>query len=215
MLQASAVQSFADGLSCVSITSVTYALMLTDSKLFAFFAHTSILPTPYSDFPYSNPSLRYALRMRPFLGLSIPEVPTYPEFAHLASLPTPDSKAQPKSKSSTSTKPTPEVLALLDSAVEALKNARKEWEAISKASPSMARTTSCEEWWRADVKNVLRACIMANIAVGTVKKAVAGLGKGRRVRDVLEVDVSTGAGEGEKGKGGYHVFWIVPKVTAL
>lgn len=153
--------------------------------------------------------------MRPFLGLSIPEVPTYADFAHLTSLPVPENKGGSKSRSSASTKPTAEALALLDSAAEALKNARKEWEAISKASPSMARTTSCEEWWRADVKNVLRACIMANIAVVTVKKAVAGLGKGKGVRDVLQVDVTTGAGEGEKGKGSYHAFWIVPKVTAV
>lgn len=158
--------------------------------------------------------------MRPFLGLSIPEVPTYAEYASLASIPTADDIAASQSAmapASASAKLTDEVLALLDSATEALKNARKEWEAISKASATMARTTNCEEWWRADVKNVLRACITANIAVGTVKKAIAGLGKGKGkgkgVRDVLKVETTT---EGDdKSKGSYHVFWTVPKVTAL
>ena len=146
--------------------------------------------------------------MRPFLGLSIPEVPTYPEFASLASLHVPDVTPNLKLKPSLSTKPTPEALALLDSAAEALKNARKEWEAVSKAPAAMARTAACEEWWRADVKNVLRACIMANIAVGTAKKAVSGLRKDKGVGDVLRVVV-------DKEKGGYHEFWIVPQVAAL
>ena len=154
--------------------------------------------------------------MRPFLGLSIPEVPSYAEFAALASLPLADVPATSKSATkpqSASDKPTTEALALLDSAAEALKNARKEWEAISKASSTIARTKNCDDWWRADVKNVLRACIAANIAVGTAKKAVAGAGKSKRVTDVLRVVV--GAGDGDKGKGSYHAFWIVPKVMAL
>lgn len=146
--------------------------------------------------------------MRPFLGLSIPEVPTYPEFAALASLHVASEIKNPKSKGSSSTKPTHEALTLLDSAAEALKNARKEWEAVSKSPAAMARTTACEEWWRAEVKNVLRACIMANIAVGTAKKAVAGMGKGRKMVDVLKVNV-------DQEKGGYHGFWIVPQVAAL
>ena len=154
--------------------------------------------------------------MRPFLGLSIPEVPSYAEFAALASLPLGDVPSTSKSATkprSASNKPTTEALALLDSAAEALKNARKEWEAISKALPTIARTTNCDEWWRADVKNVLRACIAANIAVGIAKKAVAGAGKGRGVTDVLKVVI--GARGGDKGKEGYHAFWIAPKVIAL
>ena len=154
--------------------------------------------------------------MRPFLGLSIPEVPTYAEFAALASLPITEEGSETKRTSqppSTSAKPTSEALALLDSAADALKNARKEWEAISKASPVMARTTNCEEWWRADVKNVLRACIAANIAVGSTKKAMTGLGKGKGVNDVLKVAISTG--DSAIGQGKYHAFWVVPRVTAL
>ena len=146
--------------------------------------------------------------MRPFLGLSIPEVPTYLEFASLASIHVPEIITNSKSKSSLSTKPTHEALTLLDSAAEALKNARKEWEAVSKAPAAMARTAVCEEWWRADVKNVLRACIMANIAVGTAKKAVAGLGKGKKLGDDLSVKV-------DKEKAGYHGFWVVPQVATL
>ena len=154
--------------------------------------------------------------MRPFLGLSIPEVPNYAEFAALASLPLADVPATSKSATkprSASNNPTAEALALLDSAAEALKNARKEWEAISKASPKIARTTNCDDWWRADVKNVLRACIAANIAVGTAKKAVAGVGKGKGVTDVLRVVV--GAEDGDQSKAGYHAFWVVPKVIVL
>ena len=146
--------------------------------------------------------------MRPFLGLSIPEVPTYLEFASLASLHVPGKIPNPETKGFLPTKPTHEALTLLNSAAEALKNARKDWEAVSKAPAAMSRHTGCEEWWRADVKNVLRACIMANIAVGTAKKAVVGIEKGKKIGDVLRVDV-------DKEKGGYHGFWIVPQVAAL
>ena len=110
-------------------------------------------------------------------------------------------------------KPTVEALGLLDSAVEALRNARKEWEAISKASPTMARTSNCEAWWRADVKNMLRACIAANIAIGTLKKVVTGLGKETAMKNKLKVEISNG--EGSQNKTIYHAFWIVPKITAL
>ena len=156
--------------------------------------------------------------MRPFLSLSIPEVPSYSEFAALASLPIPDGKEQSrlkrptaKASSEAATELAPEAFALLDSATNALNNARKEWEAVSKASPNIARTTTCEEWWRADVKNVLRACIAASIAVGIMKKAAAALGTGKKMKDALKVEVRTGDDEQEPR--GYHAFWVVPTVV--
>jgi len=149
--------------------------------------------------------------MRPFTPLSIPEVPNYTEFEQLASLPA--SSESSDSYLSNDSRYPPEWRSqaknLVENADVALQSARKEWDAISRTSPSKARTTHCDEWWLADVKNVQRACIAADIAVKTVSKAVLGLGNECRTRDlktVFKVDM------GDYGKG-YHSWWVVPKIT--
>lgn len=217
-LEATAIQSFADGLSCVSLcpafrNAITGISLMSVKQLYALLAHASILPDHYSTFPYSSASLRYALRMRPFVPLSIPEVPSYTDFQALASLP-PESHSS-KTPVNQDAKSLREVNLhaknLVDNAVIAFKNARKEWDAISKSSPAQARTTQCEEWWRADIKNVQRACIAANITIETVRKVVGALESGVSVQELkkaLKVEMS------EHGKE-YHSWWIVPKITIL
>ncbi|KAA6410043.1 MAG: amino-acid N-acetyltransferase subunit Mak10 [Lasallia pustulata] len=144
MLETSATQSFADALAC----------------LFAALPPLSLLP-PTPAYPYSTPSLRYSLRMRPFLPISLPALPTFAEYSCLipsASVETPSD--------------------LLDEAELALKRARKEWEAVSKVGPETGRCVGCEEGWRKGVKDVLRGCIAGSIAVGAVRRA-AGRGRER------------------------------------
>ena len=147
------------------------------------------------------------------MPLSIPEVPSYTEFASLASLPADHENSRDALLENTkpSRKWHSQAKALAENASVAVKNARKEWETISKTSPSKARTTHCEGWWRADVKNVQRACIAANIAVETAKKVVMGFEKDNQSVDLaarLKVEM------GEHGKG-YHPWWIVPKITVI
>lgn len=191
VLEASATQAFADGLSC----------------LFSFLAHVGVIPAPYHALPYSTPSQRYTLRMRPFRSLSLPEVPSYSEFASLVSLRTPEmanaENGQPVPASDAEINA--QAFSILNVADQALKVARREWEAVSKAKAETARCVPCEDWWRASVKNVLRACITANIVVATAKKALTSAGS-KSARDMLKVDI------GESGKG-YHAWWIVPKMS--
>lgn len=97
-------------------------------------------------------------------------------------------------------------LSILDSADQALRVAKKDWEAISKAKAEVARCVGCEDWWRTGVKDVLRACIAANIAVATARKAVTNAGT-RSVKDVLKAEMV------ESGKG-YHAWWIIPRISA-
>jgi len=78
---------------------------------------------------------------------------------------------------------------------------------VSKANAKTARCVECEDWWRASVKNVLRACITANIMVATAKKTVANAGS-KNIRDALSVKIP------DSGKG-YHPWWIVPRITAV
>lgn len=191
MLEASATQSFADGLSC----------------LFSFLAHLGLVPAPYHALPYSTPSQRYTLRMRPFLSLSLPEVPSYSEFSSLVSLRSPDTVNTEDSQSNSATQAeiNAQARSILDVAEQALKVARREWEAVSKTNAETARCAPCEDWWRISVKNVLRACITANIMVATAKKVIASAGS-NNAHDILKVDI---AGSGQ----GYHMWWVVPKIS--
>lgn len=191
-LEASAIQSFAESLS----------------HLYAFLAHTSVLPCFYEQSPYSSASLRYALRMKPFVPLSIPEVPSYTDFVSRAGLPSDhnplmrDARFSPKWHQ--------RARRLIHDSSETLKDSRKLWDAISKASPSKAQTSQCEEWWRADTKNVLRSCIAMNIAIETATKAFLGSegGQGVDLKHALKVSMV------EHGKG-YHAWWIIPKITTI
>ena len=151
--------------------------------------------------------------MRPFMPLSIPEVPSYTDFQALASL-----RGYNESREGDMIEDVKsrrewlsQVQTLLNNALPALKNARKEWDAISKMPTAKARTTYCEDWWRTDVKNVQRACIAANIAIETIGKVVREL-KSRpptnALNNVLKVEII------EQGKG-YHPWWNVPKITVI
>ena len=150
--------------------------------------------------------------MKPFMPLSIPEVPSYTDFVSRAGIPsdhTPSQDALTEDAKS-SRKWRQRARMFLNNSSEVLKNSRKLWDVISKASPSKAHTSQCEEWWRADTKNVLRSCIAMNIAIETATKAFfrSEEGRGTDLKHALKVSMV------EPGKG-YHAWWIVPKVTAL
>lgn len=189
-LEASATQSFAEGLSC----------------LFSFLAHLGLIPAPYHPLPYGTPALRYSLRVQPFLSVSLPEVPSYPEFASRVSLHTLERDAGDPSHQTASTKieTNDQAVAILDFADQALKAARKDWEAISKTKAETARCVGCEDWWRASVKNIVRACITANIMIATSKKAMSKAAS-QDAREILKVEVV-------KSNELYHAWWMVPRI---
>lgn len=143
--------------------------------------------------------------MRPFSPMSLPELPTFAEFSALVSLhPSSTIGLQDSTASIASTNA--QAYSILEVAERAMKIARKEWEAVSKSSAETARCKNCEEWWRAGVKNVLRSCIGADIAIATAKKVVSNAGS-VSAADRLKVDI------GPSGQS-YHPWWIVPKIQA-
>lgn len=93
---------------------------------------------------------------------------------------------------------------ILNFADHALKEARKDWEAISKAKAETARCVGCEDWWRTSVKNVVKSCITANIMIATAKKAISNSAS-KDTRDILQVEVV-------KSDELYHTWWIVPRI---
>ena len=139
--------------------------------------------------------------------MSLPEVPSYPEFAHRVSLRTPERYAADHSHQTVSTKTTTNERAssILDFADQALKAARKDWEAVSKAKAETARCVGCEDWWRTSVKNVVRACITANIMIAISKKAISNAAS-KDARDILKVEVVT-------SNELYHPWWMVPRIS--
>lgn len=144
--------------------------------------------------------------MRPFLPLSLPDVPSYPEFSSLVSLHTPETiDFQDSNASKDEIKE--QALSILDVAEQAMKAARKEWDAISKTNPETARCLGCEDWWKASVKNVVRACIAGNIAVAAAKKGLmSSSSNDENMKDALRVELP------EKEKR-YHAWWLIPSIS--
>ncbi|KAL9614381.1 MAG: hypothetical protein Q9167_001110 [Letrouitia subvulpina] len=184
LLKASAIQSFARGLSC----------------LYIFLAQVGALPTRGQTTPYGKPEHRYLLRMRPFLQLSLPEVPSYAEYASLIASPPADNNQA----IGPGEQPPPPNLMFAE---QAMNVARKEWDAISKLSAETARCVTCKDWWGQSVKDVVRACIACNVAIATVKRGLAHANaEGRALADIIQVEVAG-------SERAYHPFWAVPKIT--
>ena len=135
-------------------------------------------------------------------------MPSYPEFVSRVSLDTSQKDAGDPSYQTASTKieNDDQAYSILDFADHALRVARKDWEAISKAKAETARCVGCEEWWRTSVKNVVRSCITANIMIATAKKAMSNA-TSKETRDILQVEVV-------KSDELYHTWWIVPRLLA-
>ncbi|KAL9047417.1 MAG: hypothetical protein Q9214_000008 [Letrouitia sp. 1 TL-2023] len=181
LLKASAVQSFARGLCC----------------LYVFLGQVGALSTRGRTAPYGKPEHRYSLRMRPFLQLSLPEVPPYADYASLIAFP-PAPAIRPGDQEQA-----PSNLVLAE---QAMKVARREWDAISKLSAATARCVTCEDWWEGSVKDVVRACIACSVAIATVKRGLANAeAEGRPLADVIQVEVVG-------SEMAYHPFWAVPKI---
>ena len=142
--------------------------------------------------------------MRPFLSLSLPEVPTYVEFTSLVSHQA-GNGAGSQNLDSSADKSMKQVLSILDIADHTMKMARKEWDAVSKTDPETARCLGCEDWWKSSMRDVIRACIAGSIAVAAAKQAFTAL-NGRNAGEVLKVQLP------EKDHR-YHAWWVVPNVS--
>lgn len=168
MLEATTTYGFADALSCLFVVLTRLALI------------------PIQPRPYSDATMRYELRMKPFHGIGLPELISFDEFTRQVEQPEEDT------------------LSLLSYAVEAAAGAKKGLEVMSKLKAEEAFCQGSHEAWIKNVKECLKACIFTNITISTVKKAVEGAGKDGEVK--LKVDIpSTGKG--------YHDWWVVPKIT--
>ncbi|KAL2265163.1 hypothetical protein VTJ83DRAFT_6263 [Remersonia thermophila] len=136
--------------------------------------------------PYSTEALRYHhVRMKPFAGIGLPELPSHEAFARVV--------AQEGT-------PTP---ALLEQAARAAAEARGKLEAVARLREKEAFAVGCHEAWLKGVKNATRAAIATVLAATSLRKAVL---EGREARVKAEVP---------KAEKAYHEWWLVPKVVEV
>ncbi|KAI0162624.1 Mak10 subunit, NatC N-terminal acetyltransferase-domain-containing protein [Pestalotiopsis sp. NC0098] len=172
MLDAACTWEFADGLCC--LYTVLQRLKL-------------IKPPPR---PYSDDLLRYEIRMKPFVNIGLPQLPSFDDFT----------KATQQPETSI-----PDLLKYADGAVG---GAKKGYEALSRMQEQNTFSVGCHERWLANVKNCQKATIFAGLAVTMLQKAIEKSGEGLDGEQMgLKVEMP------EEGKG-YHDWWIVPKIVS-
>ncbi|KAJ5142575.1 NatC N(alpha)-terminal acetyltransferase Mak10 subunit [Penicillium bovifimosum] len=161
-------------------------------------ARHKILPIASSPQAYSTDRLRYEIRMKPFIPITLPELVPFDEYQREAALEG-DSDA-----------------AILDRASKAITEARKAWEATltngafieDLSTSSRPPPSAIEEDWERDVKNTMRACIGTSLAIEAVKKGLATASSAQDQSLNLEVVVPE---IGSKSR--WHDWWVVPQVS--
>lgn len=170
MLDAACTWEFADGLSCLYNSLLRLSL---------------IKPPPC---PYSNDAQRYEIRMKPFINIGLPHLPTFDEF---------------KANSAPANFDVDEMLKY---ATNAVGGARKGYEALSRMPEELTFAVSCHDRWLRNIKDCLKASIAAGVALSTLQKAIAEAGEGGDLKFKVEIP--------EPGKN-YHDWWVVPKLVPV
>ncbi len=158
--------------------------------------------------PYSCDKLRYELRMKPFLSLSVPELVTFETFQDQSSFAGWHDEQ------------------VLEEAAARTTEARKLWDDVLKAGWSAdcdnaaksgrsssalkieARNgaTTIEGQWSNGVKNVIRACIAASICIVTLRRKMDETGDFKGIKATIPAP-------GEKQC--WHDWWIVPVLSGV
>lgn len=175
------------------------AFAISLHALYVLLARHNLLPNASSPQAYSSEQLRYELRMKPFLPISLPELVPYEEFRREAILDG-DSDA-----------------IVMDRATRAISEARKAWEAtlahgafLPDPEGQINNAPAIEEDWKRDIKDTMKACIGTSIGIETVKKALSGRKESSSSSPVDNVRVEI-PGIGSKAR--WHDWWAVPQVS--
>ncbi|PWY75607.1 amino-acid N-acetyltransferase subunit Mak10 [Aspergillus eucalypticola CBS 122712] len=180
------------------------AFAISLHALYVLLARHRVLPTASSPQAYSSDRLRYELRMKPFLSITLPELVPYDEYRREAVLEGDSDEI------------------VLERATKAISEARKAWEAtlangafIRDSDGEESPAPAIEEDWKRDIKDTKRACIGASIAIGTVKEALEKRTPkepsdeaANRPSVNLQVTIPE---VGSKAR--WHDWWIVPQIS--
>ncbi|KFA77112.1 hypothetical protein S40288_05297, partial [Stachybotrys chartarum IBT 40288] len=166
--------------------AVTWELSDTLSCLYTVLHRLDLIKPPKR--PYSDDQLRYEVRMKPFAAIGLPSLPTFQDFTV------------------GTTQPEVTTEELLEYGERALIGAKKGFEALSKLSEEESFSVGSHTGWLADVKNGLKSCIAAGIAMSTVQKAL------RKSKDAKDLGLKAEVPAPDKA---YHEWWIVPRVVPI
>ncbi|KAH6960879.1 Mak10 subunit, NatC N-terminal acetyltransferase-domain-containing protein [Fusarium avenaceum] len=162
--------------------AITWELSDALSCLYASLMRLKLIKVPPR--PYSNDELRFDLRMRPFMAIGLPPLPSFQEFTM--------GTTQPESST----------MDVLRYAERALKGAKQGIEGLSKLPAEQAFSVGSHDKWLTSKKNALKACIATGLAITTVQKASQG--------DVNDLKIKAEVPTPDKC---YHDWWIVPRVV--
>ncbi|KAF2855203.1 amino-acid N-acetyltransferas-like protein subunit Mak10 [Plenodomus tracheiphilus IPT5] len=184
----------------------TASLSLALAHFYTTLLYLHLLPLPHR--PFSTESLRYELRMKPFLTLQPPEAPPYEEFK---------THTQPYGPF---TSPDPVFHTDVRDAdsglwreIDAqLKNAKEAYAEVKRLGAGAARAQGVQSAWGKGVQSALASCIALGVAVAGVKSAVAGEGKDveREQGFGIRIEIPE-AGVGKR----YAEGWVVVKVVKV
>lgn len=150
--------------------------------------------------PFSTPALRHELRMKPFLPLGTPVLPTHSQLTTLTTYP-----------------PTTTLASIFTAIDSSLKTCKQELALLKTVKPEVGKFVGCEKAWADEVKGALGSAIGAGLAVAGLKGLVAKVG----ARSVGDLE-----GKREEVKGGWVVEvpvvekrwrggWCVPKISEV
>lgn len=187
----------------------TEAFALALHGLYAFLARHQLLPNAASSEAYSSARLRYELRMKPFIPITLPELVPFEVYEREATL---------KGESDA---------AVLERATAAVGEARKAWETVlahgaflpplepGKNPSTPPSKSAVGDDWQRDIKDTLRACIGASIAIGAVSKAFSSQSKkSQTAKDEQSSSLSLKVEIPEVGSSArWHDWWAVPRIS--
>lgn len=166
--------------------AVTSELSVALSCIYTVLGRLGLVKTPQR--PYSDDKLRYELRMKPFVPIGVPELPSFETFTTQVT--------QPESSTE----------AILAAASTALTQAKEDFERLSKLSAEHSFAAESYEQWMASVKNGLKSCIAMGLVVTTLQNAMGRTKEGGEMKLRAEVPTPDKA---------YHEWWIVPKLVPI
>ena len=179
------------------------ALSLALARFYMVAAYCGLLPVPKR--PFSSESLRYELRMKPFLAVQPPEVPPFEDFkAHTQpygpyDAPDPGFVADLRNERS-------ELWAEVDGNVRAAKEAFSE---LKRLGTGAAKSQGVEKAWGKEVQSLLASCVALGVASAGIKDAVRKAGEGGNLRALgIKAEIPESGAKKRYAEG-----WVVVKVV--
>ena len=203
--EADEVQQSLDYLHVLSANALSAsALSYTLGKIYALFNTIGVIATPQRS--YSSDDLRYEVRMKPFLPVGTPELPTQTEIYDATHWPSET-----------------RVSSILDSIDEQVKQAKAALGIMKAANAQEGRFLGVEGVWKKNCQSLLLSTISAGVCAAGLRVAfrkasvekIGDLGlkeqgdKGRSRAEALRESVKVESMELEKR---YHAWWVVPRL---